>query len=503
MPKPKDLIREMYNTSKEDEVLVTKAFEFARDAHEGKERYSGEPYFIHVFETAKILAEIGMSATVVAVGLLHDTIEDAGVTREDIQNEFGDEILFLVEGVTKLGTLRFQGLTRHAESLRKLFVATSKDVRVIIIKLADRLHNTRTLQYVPERKQERIARETLQIYAPLSYRLGIRKITKELEDLAFPFVYPDEVKEAEDLLKEKKKDVEASLEKAYKLLKKKLYENGYKNVRTESRIKGTYSLYKKLVRKDMDVEKVHDIAAIRIIAATVADCYQILGIVHGTWQPLPGRVKDYIAFPKPNGYRSIHTDIFTGDGAIIEVQIRTAEMHREAEYGVASHLSYKSGSTKGGLNSSLLWLRQLLPGMGRGETPEKKDEEATSKDVPEWIKELNKYQEEVYDKEFLENLRNDFMRHRIFVFTPRGEVVDLPTNSTPVDFAYSIHSDIGDHTKGAKVNGKMSALSTELKNGDIVEIVTKESARPNRKWLEFVKTALAKKHIKASLQQDT
>lgn len=497
MASTRDLTREIYGITKEGENLIKEAYEFAEKAHEDKERYSGDPYFTHVFETAKILAEIGMSPTVVAAGLLHDTIEDSDVTDEDIEQKFGGEILFLVEGVTKLGTLRFQGLTRHAESLRKLFVATSKDVRVIVIKLADRLHNARTLQYVPERKQERIARETLQIYAPLSYRLGIRKITKELEDLAFPFVYPEESKKVNKLLKEKKKDIEESLEKAYRLLKKKLVENGYKNARTESRIKGTYSLYKKLVRKDMDLEKVHDVAAIRVILPTVADCYQVLGIIHGTWQPLPGRVKDYIAFAKPNGYRSIHTDIFTGDGAITEVQIRTEEMHREAEYGVASHLSYKAGSKQRGLNPNLLWLRQLLPGGNL----EKDDNKLGKEDVPSWIQELSKYQEEVYDREFLENLQNDFMRHRIFVFTPRGEVVDLPTHSSPVDFAYSIHSDIGNHTHAAKVNGKMAALSTELRNGDIVEIVTKKNAKPNRKWLDFVKTALAKKQIRASLQE--
>lgn len=500
MPNVTELLRKLPSGSKkEDEELIRKAYDFAFNAHKGQNRYSGEPYFIHSFETAKILADINMSAAVIAAGLLHDTIEDSDITPEQIKEEFGEEILFLVDGVTKLGKLRFQGLTRHAESLRKLFVAISKDIRVVIIKLADRLHNMQTLMHVPEHKRKRIAEETLEIYAPLAYRLGIRKLTKDLEDLAFIYVYPEEAKKTEALLKEREKDSSAYLEKVYKLLKKKLAENGFRHARTEFRTKGTYSLYKKLIRKDMDVERIHDLAAIRIIVPSVADCYQVLGIVHNTWRPLPGRVKDYIAFPKPNGYKSIHTDIFTGDGGIVEMQIRTEEMHREAEFGVASHLSYKQGFDKKTMNPNLLWLRQLLP---RSFSREKASTKDWTRDVPGWVKELNEYQEEVYGSEFLDNLKSDFMKHRIFVFTPKGEVVDLPIDSTPIDFAYSIHSDIGRHASSAKVNGKMAALSTPLHNADIVEIVTKKSAKPSRKWLEFVKTALAKKHIKMYLQKE-
>lgn len=484
--------------SKEDEELVRRAFDFAEKAHEGQKRYSGEPYFIHSFETAKILASINMSAVTVVAGILHDVIEDSDVTADKLKEEFGDEIVFLVDGVTKLGKLRFQGLTRHAESLRKFFIATSKDIRVVIIKLADRLHNMHTLEHVPEHKRKRIAQETLEIYAPLAYRLGIRKLTKELEDLAFPYVYPEEAEKTQKILQEREKDANAYVQKVYKLLKKKLAENGYRNAKTEFRTKGVYSLYKKLMRKDMDVERIHDLAAIRVIVPTVADCYAVLGIVHGTWRPLPGRVKDYIAFEKPNGYQSIHTDIFTGDGGIVEIQIRTEEMHREAEFGIASHLSYKQGFKGKAVNPNLLWLRQLLP---LSYSLEKTEAEEWTRDVPRWVKELNEYQEEAYGSEFLDNLKSDFMKHRIFVFTPKGEVVDLPKDSTPVDFAYSIHSDIGDRMNGAKVNGKMSSLSTPLQNGDIVEISTKKSAQPNRKWLDFVKTALAKRHIKLFLQK--
>lgn len=481
---------------KADEALIRRAYDFADKAHEGQKRYSEEPYFNHAFETAKILAEIGMSPTVISAGLLHDVIEDTDVTTEMLQEEFGGEISFLVDGVTKLGTLRFRGLSRHAESLRKLFVSSSKDIRVIIIKLADRLHNMRTLQYVPEHKRERIARETLEIYAPLSYRLGIRKLTKELEDLAFLYVYPKEAQKTNEFLQQRQKENEAQLEKVYKLLKKKLAENGLRNAKTEFRTKGLYSLHKKLVRKDMNIESVHDLAALRVIVPTVEDCYKVLGIIHGTWRPLPGRVKDYIAFEKPNGYQSIHTDIFTGSGSTVEVQIRTDEMHREAEYGVANHFTYKSGSKKGN-NPNLLWLRQLLP---RSFSREKETSKNWEKDIPEWVKHLNEYQEEEFGSEFLDNLKNDFVKHRIFVFTPKGEVVDLPIDSTPIDFAYTIHSDIGDKISSAKVNGKMSSLSTTLKNGDRVEIVTNKNAKPNRKWLDFVKTTLAKKHIKASIE---
>jgi len=495
----KDLLAKMSNVSKQDEALVRRAYDFALSAHKDHKRFSGEPYFNHVFETANILAEIGMSAVTVSAGLLHDAIEDTPVDAETIQKEFGDEILFLVDGVTKLGALRFRGLKRHAESLRKLFVSSSKDVRVVIIKLADRLHNMRTLEHVPEEKRKRIAEETLEVYAPLAFRLGIRKLTKELEDLAFPYVYPKEAELTLGLLKKQQKESEVQLEKVYKLLKKKLAENGLRDAKTEFRIKGLYSLYKKLERKDMMIESVHDVAAMRVIVPTVEDCYKVLGIIHSTWRPLPGRVKDYIAFEKPNGYQSIHTDIFTGGGGIVEMQIRTFDMHREAEYGIASHISYKEGSKKKISNPNLLWLRQLLP---RGFSREKDETDNWERDVPEWMKHLHKYQEEEFGTEFLDNLKNDFIKHRIFVFTPRGEVVDLPIDSTPIDFAYSIHSDIGNKVSGAKINGKMSALSTPLKNGDRVEIITSKNAKPGRKWLEFVKTALAKRHIRSSLDAE-
>ena len=347
MQSVKDITSIMPETpTTEDVELITKAYDFAEKAHEGHLRHSGDPHFVHVFETAKTLAEFGMGATTISAGFLHDTIEDTDSTEEEIKKEFGPEILFLVQGVTKLKQLKYRGAERHTESLRKLFVATSQDIRVLIIKLADRLHNMRTLQYLPKAKQQRIALETLEIYVPLAYRLGIRKLHRELEDYAFQYAYPKKYEDTKKLLKEKSKETLKRLEKIHKSIRKAFAKEGLTDVHTFSRVKGFYSLYKKLERKGRDIEKVYDIAALRVIVPSVSDCYKALGIIHGTWRPLPNRIRDYIAFPKPNGYQSLHTTIFTGDGGIVEVQIRTEQMHREAEYGIASHLSYKEGFKK-------------------------------------------------------------------------------------------------------------------------------------------------------------
>lgn len=492
----KEIISRMENPSKEDTDLIKRAFDFAQTAHKDHKRYSGEPYFVHLFATAKNLAELGMGATTIAAGLLHDTLEDVGIKEEVVEKEFGGEILFLIQGVTKLGKLKYRGAKRHTESLRKLFVAMSQDIRVLIIKLTDRLHNMKTLEHVPPQKQRRIALETLEIYAPLAYRLGMRKLNRELEDSAFPYVYPDEYKKTKDILKKKDKETGEHLEKALNNIKKGLAKEGVRNFHTDYRMKGLYSLYKKLVRKDMDIEKVYDISAIRIVVPTVADCYKVLGIIHGVSRPLPGRIKDYIAFPKPNGYRSIHTTIFTGDGGILEIQIRTEEMHREAEYGIASHLSYKEGGKKT-LSPNILWIMGLLRPT-RSLTARKNDKEKFI-DVPQWIKHLAEAELSNEPDEYIENLKSDFFGHRVFVFTPKGDVVDLPAESSPVDFAYAIHSDIGNHISGVKVNGKLVSLDTRLKNGDIVEIITKEKSKPSRKWLDLAKTTEARRHIRSAL----
>jgi GTP diphosphokinase / guanosine-3',5'-bis(diphosphate) 3'-diphosphatase len=484
----------MVKTTSEDMVLVKKALVFVEEAHKGHLRRSGEPYIQHLIETAKTLAELGASSTTIVAGLLHDTIEDVGVNRDLIVKEFGKEVAFLVDGVTKLGHLKYKGTDRHNESLRKLFVAMSEDIRVLLIKLADRLHNMKTLSHVPKDKQRRIAEETLQIYAPIAYRLGIRKINRELEDLSFPYIYPKEYENMKAALKERHVDRTESLEKFSRSVQKALAKEGLTKAKTEYRVKGLYSLYNKYLRNDKDIEKIYDVSAIRILVNSIAECYQALGVIHGHWRPLPRRIKDYIAFPKPNGYQAIHTTVFVGDGNIVEVQIKTHEMHRLSEFGIASHLAYKAGQ---GGKDVWAWIRALLPKVRRTKVNDEKD---SIKDVPEWIRELATYEEPAKDQRlFQKGLTSDFFNHRIFVFSPLGDVVDLPLDSTPIDFAYSIHSDIGDSMTGAKVNGKLVSLDTTLHNGDIVQIITSENAKPNRKWIRMAKTSMARRHIRHGL----
>lgn len=499
-----EIISLLDSPTAEDIALVKKAYEFAQNTHKDQKRLSGEPYFNHLFATAKILANIHMGAVTVSAGFLHDAIEDADATAETVEKEFGPEIKFLVEGVTKLGKLKYHGAERHSESLRKLFVAMSQDIRVLIIKLADRLHNMQTLQFVPKDKQFRIAKETLEIYAPLAYRLGIRKLERELEDISFSYVYPKEYEETKKLLGAKKSEQEDGLIKFHKSIKKGLGKNNITDFHTDYRVKGFYSLYKKLKKNNMDIEKVHDVSALRIIVPTVADCYKILGIVHSVWRPLTGRIKDYISSPKPNGYQSLHTTVFTGDGGIVEVQIRTKEMHDEAEYGIASHISYKQKLKKKVTNPNLLWIKKILPIIKNRSDTDVNDKLQYSKNinmngVPKWVKELVEYQKSNNADNFIDDIKNDFLKQGVFVFTPKGDVVDLPKGSSVIDFAYSIHSDIGNHMSGAKVNGKLVSIDTILQNGDIVEIQTKSSAKPSRKWIDMAETTLAKRHIRNSL----
>jgi GTP pyrophosphokinase len=463
--------------NKEEEKLLNKAYEFAFQAHAGQKRMSGEPYFIHVYETAKILAKFGMDTQTIVAGLLHDVLEDTKTTEEEIKKEFGNDVLFLIKGVTKLGTLKYRGHERHVESLRKFFVAMANDLRVVIIKFADRLHNLRTLEFLPEEKRHRIAIESIEVYAPLANRLGMGKLKGELEDAAFPFAYPVEYKNIEEIIKEKKSIYEKNLAEISERLKKELKKNEINFIEIDYRLKHKYSLYKKLLKYDMDIEKIFDIVALRVVVNTVEECYRVLGLVHSIWSPLPGRIKDYIAFPKPNGYSSLHTTIFTGLGGPAEIQIRTKEMHAEAAYGIAAHFSYKE----------------------QGRKKARKD-----KDKFKWIEELKELKYSPDDpKKFIDHLKMDFFNDRIFIFTPKGDVVDMPEDSTPIDFAYSIHSDIGDHIFGAKINNKMSPIFSKLKNGDIVEIVIKKDSKPSSKWLGYAKTALAKKHIRSYLEKNS
>ena len=462
--------------NKKDEELIKKAYEFAKRAHEGQKRMSGELYFAHVFETAKILAKFGMDVQTIVAGLLHDVLEDTKITEEEVKKEFGEDIVFLVNGVTKLGTLKYRGHERHVESLRKFFVAMTNDLRVVIIKFADRLHNLNTLQFLPEEKRSRIAMESIEVYAPLANRLGMGKLKGEIEDAAFPFAYPEEYAQIEKIIKDRKKLYEKNLEEIYKELEKELSKNRVKVVEINYRMKHKYSLWKKLLKREMDIEKIYDIVALRIVVENVEECYKVLGIIHSIWKPLPGRIKDYIAVPKPNGYRSIHTTIFTGSGGIAEIQIRTKEMHAEAAYGIAAHFAYKEKHKKN------------------------PDERSKFK----WIEELKDFNYEL-DKpqKYLEHLKTDFFNDRIFIFTPKGDVVDLPEDSSPIDFAYSIHSDIGDHISGTKVNNKIAPILSKLKNGDIVEIITKKDAHPSGKWLEYSKTNIAKKNIRSYLEKNS
>ncbi|MDB5237494.1 MAG: (p)ppGpp synthetase SpoT/RelA, pyrophosphokinae [Parcubacteria group bacterium] len=520
----KEILAAMREPDTEDEALIRKAYSFSENAHKEHKRYSGEPYFLHPAAVAKHLAELGMDADTIAAGLLHDTVEDAAsVTEDQIEAEFGADVRFLVEGVTKLGKHKYHGAERHAESLRRLLVATSADVRVLIIKLADRYHNMTTLQHVPEAKRERIALETLEIYAPLADRLGMGMLKRDLEDLSFPFVDMDAYAHVVELRKLQTKETEEGLVRVQKELQHALARRGLKNFRTGVRMKGLWSLHQKLKRKDDDITRIHDIAALRVIVQSVDDCYTVLGVIHSLWKPLPGEFKDYISFKKPNGYQSLHTTVLTADAGIVEVQVRTEDMHQSAQYGIASHMSYKQlGDTAQKLEKgaqkqafqrlSLSWMRGLVPSLlnlsrGKNTSPitpaptKAKPKEKKVEKAPRWLAELaDAHAPAAGSEDFVQGLREDFFSHRVFVFTPKGDVIDLPTNSTAIDFAYAIHSELGNHMYGAKVNGKMVSFDTPLRNGDVVEIQERPTAHPTSKWLDYARTSLARRHIRIALE---
>ena len=509
----KDILGKLNSSNQSERDLVCRAYQYAAAAHDGHTRYSGDPYMTHLAAVAYNLASMGMGPKTISAGLLHDTVEDTHITSENIAKEFGEEILFLVEGVTKLSSVRYRGTDRHNESLRKLFVATSQDIRVLIIKLNDRLHNMTTLHHVKPEKQLRIARETLEIYVPVAHRLGMRKIRKELEDLAFPFVYPEEAKHVQEILAGKYGKAEIALEKERKILQKRMADVGFVDFHTSYRVKGLYSMFHKLKRKDWEDTAILDLLAMRVVVPAVEDCYRVLGIIHELWRPLPGRVKDYIAFPKPNGYQSLHTTVTTQNGVILEIQIRTDQMHREAEYGVASHIIYKDkqGASKQNKKEESTFSR-LVPRLFRPfsseQAPEIAHVEQTAEvpheqKIPGWIAQIGKTYTptDTSTSQFIEDAETDFFSNRIFVFTPTGDVVDLPAGATPIDFAFSIHSDIGEKMASAKVNRKMAQLNVELNNGDIVEIETRKSAHPTEKWLQGAKTSVAKRKIRIWLER--
>jgi GTP diphosphokinase / guanosine-3',5'-bis(diphosphate) 3'-diphosphatase len=463
------------NRPSDDIGVIRKAWEFCVQHHSGQLRASGEPYVLHPLEVAQVLAEMKLDSTAIAAGLLHDAVEDTPVTTEDITEEFGEQVAHIVEGVTKIDKIQFANREdRQAENVRKMLLAMVSDVRVVLIKMADRLHNMRTLQHLPPERQESIARETLDIYAPLAHRLGMGKVRGELEDLAFRYVDPfgyEQVKNAVDAARDEDEQFLNSVES---LLNERLRENNIK-ARVEWRIKRLYSIYQKLQKQKITVDQVYDLLAVRVITGTVQDCYAAFGLIHSIWRPVPGRIKDFIAMPRPNLYQSLHTTVMGEGGHQFEVQIRTEEMHRIAEEGIAAHWKYKAAGspTSARDEQRLAWVRQLV----------------------EWQREMSD------PNEFLSTLKIDLYPEEVYTFTPKGKVVVLPKDATPIDFAYSIHTEVGNTCVGAKVNGRMAQLRTKLHNGDIVEVVTQNGHTPSRDWLTFAKSSRARNKIKHWLNE--
>ncbi len=474
----------------EQKERISKAYNFAHEAHQGQKRASGEDYFVHCAETAGILVKMGLGSITVSAALLHDTYEDTDVSLEEIEKEFGKDIAFIVKGVSKLSKVQLKGSeeTYYLNNLQKMFLAMAADIRVVLIKLADRLHNMKTLSSLPREKQQRIARETMEVFVPIANRLGIGELKGQLEDLCFKYLDPRNYKYVLDIEREVYPIRKKYVNEVIKKLKKKLKEEGIDFIDVHGRAKHYFSLYQKLQKYDNDIDRVYDLVGIRIIVPKVADCYEALGVVHKNYKPLIGRIKDYISLPKPNGYKSIHTTIFGPKSKIMEIQIRTEKMHDEAEYGIAAHWIYDQ--TKGGD-----WKRYIF---GNRHKPKVPNEEI------EWVKQLKEWHSKTGggSDEFWSSLKIDFFKDYIFVFTPAGDVIELPEGATPIDFAYKVHSEIGNRTSGVKINGKMSALDTTLANGDLVEVITtKNSKLPNRDWLNFVKTAGAKEKIKNVLRK--
>ena len=461
----------------EEELVLKAAYELAQNAHAGQKRKSGEDYFVHVRDAAVILGQIFPDASTLAATLLHDVPEDTKVTLEQIEEKFGKEITELIDGVTQLGRVRMKDSKDkfYVENLRKLFIATSQDIRVILIKLADRLHNMRTIAHIPPEKQMKVAQETLEIYAPIAARLGISGWKDELEDLSFKIVYPEKYEETKKILEREMESRQESIKLVQKSLTHTLHIEGIKYLEISGRVKRLYSLFRKMEKYNGDLTKIHDFVALRIITKSISDCYGALGVIHKHFQPVPGRIKDYIATPKPNGYQSLHTTEFYKQEKTFEIQIRTDLLHEEAERGVAAHWFYAEE--------------------GKPETANRLS--------ASWIKELQAWQEDTQNpEEFLENLKIDFFRDRIFVFTPKGDIKDLPYGASVIDFAFAVHTDLGYHMMGAKINGKMKSIYDELENEDTVEIIkTKKPAVISRDWLKAAKTGNARSRIRHYLNE--
>jgi guanosine-3',5'-bis(diphosphate) 3'-pyrophosphohydrolase len=465
----RELLRTMRENRPGDDLeLIRRAYEFSQTHHAGQTRASGEPYLAHPLEVALVLADMKMDPVAIAAGLLHDSVEDTSVTVVDIRKEFGEQVAHIVEGVTKISKIDFATHEeQQAENLRKMMLAMIDDIRVVLIKLADRLHNMRTLEHLPPDRQTKISKETLDIYAPIAHRLGMGKIRGELEDLGFRYLDPISYHQVSESVEAKRKEGEKFLARIQQFLQDKLKEAGI-TARVESRIKRVYSIHKKLQRQHIAVEQVYDLYAMRVITQSLQDCYGVLGIVHNIWRPVPGRIKDFIAMPRPNFYQSLHTSVITEEGTSFEVQIRTEEMHRMAEEGIAAHWKYKDGAVSAKDEQRLAWLRQVV----------------------EW-------QRDVSDpNEFLSTLKIDLYPEEVYTFTPKGKVVVLPRDATPIDFAYSVHTEVGHNCVGAKINGRMVPLRHKLHSGDIVEIMTQSGHTPSRDWLSIVKSSRARNKIK-------
>ena len=468
-----------HNFKPDETALLHKALDFATKAHAGQKRKNGEDYIVHPRGAAIILGQIFPDTATLAATLLHDVHEDTGTPLEKIRAEFGEDIARLVDGVTKLGHVRFRDSKDkfYVENLRKLFFATSEDVRVILIKIADRIHNMRTIHHIPKDKQLKVASETLEVYAPIAARLGIGSWKDELENLSFQIVHPKEYEETEKLLNQEMAAREESIKEMQKSLIHTLKIEGIKFIEVSGRVKRLYSFYHKLNKYDGDISKIHDIIALRVITKSTGDCYGALGAIHKHFQPVPGRIKDYIATPKPNGYQSIHTTVIGKGGKTFEIQIRTDLMHEEAERGVAAHWFYNE---------------------------EGKNHDFTRSLQAPWLKELRAWQENTPNPEdFLENLKIDFFKNRIFVYTPKGDIKDLPSGATVIDFAFSVHSDLAMHMMGARINGKMASIYDELDKEDVIEIIkSKNPVKVSPKWLEYARTNNAKSKIRAHLNQE-
>jgi len=465
----RDLLRKIRLYRPNDDLgLVKKAYEFSLHHHQGQKRASGEPYLVHPLEVASVLADMRLDTTAIAAGLLHDSIEDTDVTVDDIRNEFGEQIAHIVEGVTKISKIEFASHEeQQAESVRKMVLAMVDDIRVVMIKLADRLHNMRTLEHLAPDRQVKIARETQEIYAPIAHRLGMGKIRGELEDLAFQYVDPIAYNQVKSAIESRRKEGEAFLDHVHKVIEQKLRENNIE-ARVEARIKRIYSIWQKLQRQHISVDQIYDMMALRIITNSVNDCYAVLGLIHNQWRPVPGRIKDMIAMPRPNLYQSLHTTVIAENGHAFEVQIRTEDMHKMAEEGIAAHWKYKDGPISAVDEKRLAWLRQVVE---------------WQRDVPD-------------PNEFLSTLKIDLYPEEVYTFSPKGKIVILPREATPVDFAYTIHSEVGNTCVGAKVNGRIVQLKYKLRSGDIVEILTQPAHHPSRDWLAFVKSSRARQKIK-------